>query len=243
MTRFPDPDEPDLLAEILLRPRRPRPATPPTWRRLRSRSTDRRRFTSWPVPDERLIQLAEVATAWGGNGVPAARTSPTASASSCWSAGPCGSRSGDASVAAEQRDWLDRRDSAGVPLDTVPVGTATVESHPVASATGLSPTTAGEIESTDGLMVLCATPTTPPAWLSAGEGLSAMWLHATGDGLSVVPLSQVVEVPETRDALQLEVLGGLARPPAPGPRRLAGDQPQPAPAHAAPTRRRGPRAA
>ena len=39
-----------------------------------------------------------------------------------------------------------------------------------------------------------------------------MWLAATLDGLSMVPLSQVVEVPETRDALQLEVLGGLARP-------------------------------
>ena len=32
------------------------------------------------------------------------------------------------------------------------------------------------------------------------------------DGLSVVPLSQVIEVEETRAALQLEVLGGLARP-------------------------------
>jgi hypothetical protein len=39
-----------------------------------------------------------------------------------------------------------------------------------------------------------------------------MWLAATVDALSMVPLSQVVEVPETRDALQLEVLGGLARP-------------------------------
>ena len=39
-----------------------------------------------------------------------------------------------------------------------------------------------------------------------------MWLAATLTRLSVVPLSQVVEVTETRDALQREVLGGLARP-------------------------------
>ena len=38
-----------------------------------------------------------------------------------------------------------------------------------------------------------------------------MWLTATVDGLSLVPLSQVVEVQETREAFQLEVLGGLAR--------------------------------
>ena len=49
-------------------------------------------------------------------------------------------------------------------------------------------------------------------WLRAGEALSAMWLEATREGLSLVPLSQVIEFTQTRDALRLEVLGGLAHP-------------------------------
>ena len=70
----------------------------------------------------------------------------------------------------------------------------------------------GEVEGSDGLLVLCAPTDDPAAWLVAGEGLSSMWLAATMEGLSVVPISQVIEVAETREALELEVLGGLARP-------------------------------
>jgi hypothetical protein len=40
------------------------------------------------------------------------------------------------------------------------------------------------------------------SWLHAGEALSAVWLDATIAGLSVVPLSQVVEVTETRIGLE-----------------------------------------
>jgi hypothetical protein len=60
--------------------------------------------------------------------------------------------------------------------------------------------------------VICATTDDPPAWLRAGEALSAIWLDATTEGLSIVPLSQVIEVRETREALRYDVLGGLAEP-------------------------------
>ena len=68
------------------------------------------------------------------------------------------------------------------------------------------------IEGSDGLVVLCSSSDDVASWLSAGEGLSALWLAATTQGLSVVPLSQVVEVAETRQAFQHDVLGGLAHP-------------------------------
>ena len=42
--------------------------------------------------------------------------------------------------------------------------------------------------------------------------MSAVWLQATTENLSVTPLSQAVEVEETRHALQSDVLGGLAYP-------------------------------
>jgi hypothetical protein len=50
------------------------------------------------------------------------------------------------------------------------------------------------------------------SWLEAGQVLSALWLQATADGLSVVPLSQVIEVAETRAALYHDVFTGLAHP-------------------------------
>ena len=53
-------------------------------------------------------------------------------------------------------------------------------------------------EPTDGLLVVVTADDGRLSWLHAGEALSAVWLDATTEGLSVVPLSQVVEVAETR---------------------------------------------
>ena len=69
-----------------------------------------------------------------------------------------------------------------------------------------------DLDSSDGLVVLCGYTDDPPDWLRTGEALSALWLRATLEGLSVVPLSQVIEVESTRLALQHDLLGGLAAP-------------------------------
>jgi nitroreductase len=42
----------------------------------------------------------------------------------------------------------------------------------------------------------------PTGWLRAGEALSAIWLAATAMDVSVLPLSDVVAVPATREALR-----------------------------------------
>ncbi|KIR65784.1 MULTISPECIES: Acg family FMN-binding oxidoreductase [Micromonospora] len=51
----------------------------------------------------------------------------------------------------------------------------------------------------------------PDSWLRAGEALSAGWLTATRLGVSMVPLSGVVEVEGTRQTLR-QVLAGLGYP-------------------------------
>jgi hypothetical protein len=51
----------------------------------------------------------------------------------------------------------------------------------------------------------------PRAWLRAGEALSAVWLEAIERGLTVLPLSAAVEVPQTRQILQ-SLLAGLGQP-------------------------------
>ncbi|WP_244929672.1 nitroreductase family protein [Nocardioides sp. W7] len=68
------------------------------------------------------------------------------------------------------------------------------------------------VERPDGVLLLCTTTDGPESWLAAGEALSELWLRATQEGLSVVPLSQLLEVEETRSALHHEVLGGLVVP-------------------------------
>ena len=61
-------------------------------------------------------------------------------------------------------------------------------------------------------MAVCTAHDDRTSWLRAGQTLSALWLRATRTGLSVVPLSQVIEVPETRHALHEDVFAGMARP-------------------------------
>jgi hypothetical protein len=51
----------------------------------------------------------------------------------------------------------------------------------------------------------------PESWLRAGEALSAAWLAALRQGVSLVPLSVAIEVPATRMALR-GVLAGTGWP-------------------------------
>lgn len=59
--------------------------------------------------------------------------------------------------------------------------------------------------------MLWGTEDEPDSWLRAGEALSAAWLTATRLGVSLVPLSGVVEVEGTRETLR-RVLAGLGHP-------------------------------
>lgn len=67
----------------------------------------------------------------------------------------------------------------------------------------------------------------PDNWLRAGEALSAAWLTATDQGVSLVPMSGVVEVSATRQVLR-RVLANVGHP------YLAMRLGMPDPAHAGP---------
>jgi hypothetical protein len=68
--------------------------------------------------------------------------------------------------------------------------------------------------SEDAMLLVCTSSDDAIARVRAGEALSALWLKATQEGLSVVPLTQAVEVEETRRELREDVLGELAFPQA-----------------------------
>ena len=63
--RLPDAMAPALLAQVRLSPAVPPRRAAGELAALRERCTDRRRFTSWPVPDDRLAGLADAAREQG----------------------------------------------------------------------------------------------------------------------------------------------------------------------------------
>lgn len=211
VTRLPDSPDPDLLARVELTPAPPPVDAAEVLEAIDARCTDRRRFTSWPVPDERLAGLAQVATQAGTRAVPLTDVSERFRADRIVLQATERYRSDDA-MTAEQQDWRDRSSVDGVPSTVVPRRTGSAGVPGRFTDGDLDEPDEPVVEGSDGLVVIFDVEDDPTAWLRAGEGLSALWLAATAGGLSVVPLSQVVEVPESRKAFQLEVLGGLAHP-------------------------------
>jgi nitroreductase len=185
---------------------------------LEERCTDRRRLTSWPVPDSRLAGLAEAASGWGALVVPitdvTARFRAEELVKRALTLQAMNPRFAD-----EQQKWIAPDGAEGIPLASASPPTrgrplsrpnrfaSAHESEATAAAEA-----AGSIENTDGLIAICTAADDQRSWLEAGQALSALWLQATHDGLSLVPLSQVVEVDETRSALHQSVFDGLGRP-------------------------------
>jgi nitroreductase len=178
---------------------------------IERRYTDRRRFTAWPIPDELVGHLASVATQWGTHGLAMVDVTDRLRVE-LLVARALERQSTDRAVSREQAAWTDHSAVDGITSRVLPGPNELRTRRPNRFSVGLLDDSEQELEGSDGLIVLCGADDDPLAWLQAGEGLSALWLAATAERLSVVPLSQVIEVDETRDALQHEVLGGLARP-------------------------------
>ena len=212
VTRLPDPADPDLLAHVRLTPAPSPPAALEQLKALTRRCTDRRRFTSWPLPAERLEGLATLAAEWDVHGVALTDESDRFQVELLVSRA-LQLQSRDRAVAEEQRAWVHRGSADdGVPVQGLPVEAPGRDSRRSRFGTGELDDPGRDVDGGDGLVLLCAAVDQPLSWLRAGEALSALWLYAVHEGLSVVPLSQVVEVPESRAALQYGVLGGLAAP-------------------------------
>jgi hypothetical protein len=172
VTLVPSSD-PDLLARIDLTPGSSAPDALETLDLIGQRRTDRRRFTTWPIPDERLGRLVQAGDGWGAYTVAVVDEATRHRTDLLFDRAVELSRSGS-------------RNHAGS------------DDH--------------EIERPDGLLFLCTAEDDQLAWLRAGQALSALWLAATRDGLSIVPLSQIIDVEETRLALRHDVFGGMAHP-------------------------------
>lgn len=213
--RQPDPSDERHVASILLKPYRSAAEDLELLDALTRRRTDRRRLTSWPVPPERLNALASVGTSWGAQVMPVHGEMTTK----------------DLLQLTRRADRLQQRNQryvaelaawthAASPVEGIPAGSLPDRGGEDAEEAVYRRFPRGTLDDGDtgpgdpeaGMLLVCTSSDDAISRTRAGEALSAVWLRATMDHLSLVPLSQAVEVDETRRELQSRVLGDLAFP-------------------------------
>ncbi|HXV93015.1 MAG TPA: NAD(P)H nitroreductase [Pseudonocardia sp.] len=214
--RLPDPAEPTHLATVDIVPDVATSVDEALAAAIPRRRTDRRRFSSWPVPPEFLGEMLQLA---GLQGVALqAIDDPRLRWKLFRAIAEAAERQdSDAAQAAELLAWSGRPSNAadGVPaanappLQRIP---GQVPMRPYAHPELAQPETGGEPEAA--ALLLLSTPSdTRLQWLRAGETTSAVLLAATRDGLASSSLTQPFEVADTRAFLRTAVAGPEAGHP------------------------------
>ncbi|WP_341719795.1 nitroreductase [Micromonospora sp. FIMYZ51] len=208
--RLPDPAEPELLARLT----DPRPAgTDPDAMRsvqcMQVRHTDRRPVSDEPVSGDALNAIATAADGEGARLEILNRDQVLQLAAAASHAAAVEAE--DPQLREELAYWTSRAGGVGLTPEVLP------EEAPQTTVPGRDFGRPGNLPVGPGhdqaasYGVLHGDEETPVSWLRAGEALSAAWLAATRLGVSVVPLSGVVEVAGTRQILR-QVLSGLGYP-------------------------------
>lgn len=163
------------------------------------------------MPDERLRHLAATAAEWGAEALPL--LDPPARVRTEQLVGQAFDRqAADLRLPEEQLRWINHSAGDGVPVVVIPDTPRSEPSLRTRYGAGRLHEAERELGGTDGLLIMRGGSDDIGAWLRTGEGLSALWLQATREGLSVVPLSQVIELDETRQRLRIDVLRRLGFP-------------------------------
>ncbi|MGW5055650.1 Acg family FMN-binding oxidoreductase [Actinokineospora sp. NPDC004072] len=213
--RLPNPAEPAHLAAV-----EPRAATATDEQvalvaAIGRRRTDRRRFSSRPVPASHLDFFAATAAEQGALAVPIAGVRARRGLTTAFTS------------AAARQECLDgyrtelglwsgraRTGSDGVPRTAAPNAPMTHNGVVMRAFSAGSLTTTGQEQEVDAgaLLVLATAGDDPLSRLRAGEAASAVLLAATSLGLATCPLSQPLELPETRAAIRVGALDGAGVP-------------------------------
>jgi hypothetical protein len=212
--RMPDGEDRGHLATVMVRAGRVDAVDAGQFSSIDRRCTDRRRMSRRPVPAEHLQALTEQARRTGTLLLPvtgaAMRQRLTATLTEA-----AHRQAFAPGYAAELRQWTHRYAPGhdGVSAASVaPVPIGLLDASPLRlfpSAQLRQPRPSSGLTSADDgaeLLVIVTAHDDPLDWLRAGETLSAVLLAATGLGLATTPLSQALEVDETRHALRWDVL-------------------------------------
>ncbi|TDV42566.1 Acg family FMN-binding oxidoreductase [Actinophytocola oryzae] len=240
--RLPNPGDPDHLAAVELTTKTPSTEEITLAGAVPRRRTDRRRFSSWPVPDGHLDLMVRRAGKAGALLVPV--TDPLTRRQLTRAIDQAAVLQQDnPAYAAELAAWTGRgrlTQDGVLTTSTPPVrrvhGDTTMRAFPIGT---LPETETGRGEGDAGeLLVLATVADDVVSVLRAGEAASAALLTATSIGLATCPLSQALEIIDTRTLIRDQVLDGAAvphlilrtgwaptaaTPLPPSPRRATGD--------------------
>lgn len=204
--RFPNPADPSHLAAIELQPYAASDVDITLAAAIPRRRTDRRYYSGWPVPHGDISLMGARAAR---TGVVMRRIEPTTSlrlalAQAVWRH-------------ATDRDYLDEltmwsgryASTAGVPARNTPEPnpSSPVPGRLFAGAVLAQPTGASAEDDHGVLLALGTAADDDLARLRAGEATSLVLLTATALGLVSCPVSEPLEVLETRDAIRADAFG------------------------------------
>jgi hypothetical protein len=175
-----------------------------------ARRTNRRPFYKDPVPPDVINVLTMAAAAEGAVLVEVSKDDHR-NAVARLAQRADGVQNGNRAYRAELREWVtaDPKRLDGVAVDAVPhVDGLSEDEVPIRDfdTYGLGQLPANTHSSSQHCLLLLGTYSdSPEAWLRAGEALEHVLLDIAGRGFAASPLTQVIEVPQTREALRTEL--------------------------------------
>jgi nitroreductase len=210
---LPHPHDPDHLAAVETRPHLPTQDDLTLSRAILRRRTDRRRYTSWEVPAQHLDLLVRRAGHAGALLVPVTDPATRWLLTRAIDTAARTQTDNHTELAKWTRTSFAAQD--GVLTAASPATPIRHDDTPMRAFThgrlGDAPTGRGEQDG--GQLLVLATPhDDPAAVLHAGEATSAALLTATDLGLATCPLSQPLEITDTRATIRDHVLDDTAHP-------------------------------
>jgi hypothetical protein len=211
--RFPDPEDPDLLARLTLTGR-PAPWTPlvrlePA---IERRRTNRRPFFERVVPEDVQWEMTNAAAQEDGS-IMVVDSDDSRDVVARLVREADAAENDNPAYLAELREWTTniatRRD--GISSRSFPMSASTPSDLPIRDFGVKVGGQMAPVEDSDRdqcLMIMGTTEDTPEAWLRAGEALERLWLEATRLDYVAGLITQVIEVKKTRKRLRTEL--GLA---------------------------------
>lgn len=209
--RLPNPADPEHLAAIEVRPSPASALDVTLAAAIPRRRTDRRLYNAWSVPDAD-IALMGARAARAGVSVRQVASLPKLEQIV---AQAVRQHASDHDYLSELSEWSGRYASvAGVPARNTPAPdlAAPIPGRLFAAPALAQPPDAASDDDAAVVLALGTNDDSPLARLRAGEATSLVLLTATSFGLASCPVSEPLEIAETREAVRTEVFGDSAVP-------------------------------
>lgn len=209
INRMPNPADPDHLAvlELFRAPTTESDIALST--AAQQRRTDRRRYSGRAVPADTLTGLGTRLQHYGIT----VRDVRARTRLARIVAQSVRQHAADGEYLAELHQWSGRHASpTGVPARSTPAGAGAGNGRAFSGGSLTEPLQTPDGEDGGLVLALGTANDRVLAWLRAGEATSAVLLRATMAGLATCPMTEPLEIAETRDGVMREVFGGRATP-------------------------------